>query len=99
MFQCQIMVPTSSLVWSLPNGDRLSFNVLKNVGDVLPSSDDVYSANLTEKRDDGVANTDKFLFTSTLLVIQPVNGSNLTCGGATAEGQVENSTTIKLSGT
>ena len=98
MVQCQIMVPTTSLTWTLPSDDSLEFGVLQNVNDVRNSSDNTYSATLTGKAEDNDPNTDLFLFTSTLLVLDPVNGSTLTCGGAAVGGQVENTTTIKLSG-
>ena len=78
-FQCQILVPSSALTWTLPSGVIMEFGVRRNVGDVRNSS--VYSATLTEKTEDDDPNTDRFFFTSTLLVLQPVNGSNLTCKG------------------
>ena len=96
--QCQIIVQTETLRWSIPGGEILSFNIQNTVGDVFSSSDDVYSATLTGKTDNNDPNTDRFFFTSTLLVLQPVNGSTLTCGGAAVGDQVENSTTITISG-
>ena len=80
-FQCQTLVPSSALTWTLPTGVELEFGALRNVGDVRNSSDNVYSTTLTEKTEDDDPNTDRFFFTSILLVLQPVNGSNLTCEG------------------
>ena len=97
--QCRILVPTETLTWSLPSGDSLSFRVTRNIGDVEPSPPDgVYSATLTEKTEDNDPNTDLFFFASTLLVLEPVNGSTLTCGGAATGVEVESSTTIAITG-
>ena len=96
--QCQIMVPTTSLTWTLPSDDSLEFGVLQNVNDVRNSSNNIYSATLTGRAEDNDPNTDLFFFTSTLLVLDPVNGSTLTCGGAAAGNQVENSIEIELHG-
>ena len=80
-FLCQILVPSSVLTWTLPTGDQLQFSILRNIGDVRNSSDNVYSATLTGKTEDDDPNTDRFFFTSTLLILEPVNGSTLTCTG------------------
>ena len=93
VFQCQILVPSTALTWTLPTGVILEFGVLRNVGDVRNST--LYSATLTEKTEDDDPNTDLFFFTSTLLILQPVNGSMLTCGG---DGAMNSDTTISLSG-
>ena len=97
-FQCQIMVPSISLTWSLPNGDELRFSFLRNVGDVRNSSDNVYSATLTGKTEDDDPNTDLSFFTSTLLILEPVNGSTLTCTGSSGTDLVYNSAVIIISG-
>ena len=94
-FQCQILIPSSALTWTLPTGVIVEFGVRRNVGDARNSSDNVYSATLTEKTEDDDPNTDKFFFTSTLLVLEPVNGSNLTCKGDDIMGL---GTTISVSG-
>ena len=94
-FQCQVLIPSTTLIWTLPTGVELEFGVLRNVGDVRNTSDNVYSATLTQKTEDNDPNTDRFFFTSTLLVLQPVNGSNLTCKGEDIMGL---GTTISVSG-
>ena len=94
-YKCKITVPTTVLTWTLPTGDGLEFGALRNVGDVRNSSDNVYSATLTEKTKYNDTNTERFYFTSTLLVLEPVNGSTLTCDGSNVESE---STTITLSG-
>ena len=81
------------LTWTLRTGDTLVFNAAREVGDVRKSSDNIYSATLTEKRKDD----DYIFFTSTLLVLEPVNGSNITCTGAGAATLVDITTTIVLS--
>ena len=78
-FQCQITVPSISMAWSLPTGDDLNFTGSANAGEVHNSSDNVYSATLTNKTD----YDSRFLFTSTLLILEPANGSNITCSGGT----------------
>ena len=96
-FQCQIMVPSAQLTWTLPTGATLVFSIGRDVGYVRNSPDNVYSATLTGKIEadpDG----DRFFFTSTLLVLKPVNGSNLTCAGGTVSEPVKMRTTIALSG-
>ena len=94
-FQCQVLTPSTTLTWTLPTGVELEFGVLRNVGDVHNTSDNVYSATLTEKTEDDDPNTDRFFFTSTLLVLLAVNGSNLTCKGEDIMGL---GTTISVSG-
>ena len=96
-FHCEIMIPTSTLNWILPTNEILEFGILRIVGDVRNSSDNVYSATLTGNTEDDDPNTDRFLFTSTLVILVVGNGSNLTCSGAGTD-TVESSTTISLSG-
>ena len=86
------------MAWTLPTGDVLEFGVLRNVGGVRNSSDNVYSATLTGKTEDGDPNTGRFFFTSTLLILEPVNGSNITCSGGTGADAVEGGTTVIISG-
>ena len=96
-FLCQILVPSSFITWTLPASDLLEFAGVSDIGYTVNSSDNVYSATLTNKGDDPNSNT-RFFFTSTLLVLEPVNGSTLTCtGGSGADPMVE-STTINISG-
>ena len=80
-FHCEIMIPTSTLYWTLPTNDILEFGILKNVGDVRNSSDNVYSATLTGKTEDDDPYTHRFLFTSTLVILVVSNGSNLMLWG------------------
>ena len=101
MYQCRVLVPSSGLTWTLPNGDgTLEFSILSNVDDVRPTppGDGVYTATLTSKTEDGDPGTDRFFFTSTLLILETVNGTSLTCAGGTVVNPVENSTDIILSG-
>ncbi|CAI8031893.1 hypothetical protein GBAR_LOCUS18060 [Geodia barretti] len=98
-FQCETIVASQTLIWTLPTSDTIEFGVLRTVGDVRNSSDNVYSATLTNKIEDEDPNTDRFFFTSTLLVLEPANRSNLTCTGGTAAASVKMSTTITQSGT
>ena len=96
--QCEIMVPTTTLTWTLPTRDLLEFGVSRNVGFVRTSSDNMYSANLTGKRVDNDPDTDRFFFSSTLLILEPVNQTTLTCTGSGGVDPVEKSTTITQSG-
>lgn len=70
------------------------FNAAREVGDVRNSSENIYSTTPTEKRENG----DQVFFTSTLLVLEPVNGSNTTCTGLGATTFVDSTTTIVRSG-
>ena len=96
-FQCKIQVFSYVLAWTLPNGDLLEFAGSPNVGDTVNSSDNIFTATLTHKKDDP-SNRLQFIFTSTLAIFQPINGSNLTCIGGSAGDPVEQTTTIILSG-
>ncbi|CAI8044939.1 hypothetical protein GBAR_LOCUS24880 [Geodia barretti] len=97
-FQCEILVPTTTLIWGLHTGQMLEFGVLRSVGDVRSSSDNVYSATLTGKREDNDPDTERFFFASTLLIREPVNQTTLTCTGGGGADPVDKSTTIKQSG-
>ena len=94
-FQCQITIPVLSLTWTLPNGDHLEFGLLRNVGDIRISLDGNYTANLTYKMNSG---SDGFFFTSTLLVIEPMDELNLTCTGIHDFYLVKRTITTALSG-
>ena len=101
MYQCRVMVPSSDLVWTLPNGDgTLHFSTLSNEGDVRPTSpgDGVYTATLTSKTEDDDPDTYRVFFTSTLLILETVNDTSLTCAGGTVTNPVMTSTDIILSG-
>ena len=69
MYLCQVMVPSTSLIWAIPNGMELEFGVLREVGNIRNSSDDVYSTNLTSKMEDTDPDSDRFFFSSTLLIL------------------------------
>ena len=99
VYECQQLIPSSELRWSLPNNDPLSFSDSRNINDTEPSdpSDgDNYIATLTNKIEGEV--TDTVFFTSTLMILEPVNGSTVTCTGGTILNVVSNETTIILSG-
>ena len=101
LYQCQILVPSSGLIWILPNDDgTLQFSIISNEGDVrpIPPGDGVYIATLTSKTEDGDPGTDLFFFTSTLLILETVNGTTVTCGGGTVANPLEGSTDVILSG-
>ena len=101
MYQCRVLVPSSTLTWTLPNGDgTLEFSILSNVDDVRPTppGDGVYTATLTSKTEDDDPGTDRFFFTSTLLMLETVNDTSLTCSGSTGANPVYVSTDIILSG-
>ena len=96
-FRCSISVSSFAIQWALPTGELLEFAGSKDIGTVDVSPDNAYSATLKNKTED--PNRDgTFFFTSTLLVMEPVNGSNLTCMGVTGIGPVEERTSIILSG-
>ena len=92
------MTPCLGLTWTLPDGRNLVFTAARNVGESLKSPNNSYVANLTLKMEDSDPDTDRFLFISTLSVLEPVNGSNLTCTGVTGDAPMAKNTTIVLSG-
>ena len=94
-FQCQIMVSSTALTWTLPDDSFLEFDRVSDFGVAINSSDNAYSATLTSRTDDNDPSTStRFFFISTLLVLQPVDGSTLTCTGGSGAEPVEESTTI-----
>ena len=96
-YRCEISVPPFAVHWTLPTGGSLDFGHAENIGAVYVSYDNAYSATLTNKTEDPNS-ASRYFFTSTLLVMEPVNGSNLTCVGVTGAVEVKESTSIILSG-
>ena len=83
----------------LPSGVGLGFTGASSVGRVRNSSDDQFSATLTSKMVDENPDSDDLFFTSTLLIIDTVNGSDIICSGVTASGTVfQGNTTVVWSG-
>ena len=75
----------------------LNIGQAEDIGTVKSSSDNAYSATLTDRTKDP-NDENIFLLTSTLLVIEPVNGSNVTCVGVTGAISPTERTSIILSG-
>ena len=87
------------MTWILPSGVGLGFTGDSSVGRVRNSSDDQFSATLTSKMEDEDPDNDDFFSTSTLLIIDPVNGSELICSGTAGSGTVfQGNTTVVWSG-
>ena len=98
-YKCQTMIPTATLTWRLHSGDTLpDFTGGSSVGRVRNSSDDQFSATLTGKMKDDDSNTDLFFFSSTLLILEPINGSSLTCIASVSGSLSQKNTSIVLSG-
>ena len=97
-YLCQIMEPSSALTWTIPTGGPLEFSIAREVGEIRNSTDNVYSANLINKMEYTDPDSDRFFFSSTLLILETVNGSTIACTGGTAADPVEHSTDIILSG-
>ena len=99
-YKCQTLIPTSALTWRLPSGDTLpEFSGGSSVGRVRNSSDDQFSATLTGKmEDDDDPDSDHFFFTSTLLILEPINGSSVKCIASVSGSLSQGNTTIVLSG-
>ena len=95
VYECQQLIPSSDLTWTLPNNEILRISQSRDINDIEPSDDDKYIATLTNKIEG--EETDTFLFTSTLMILEPVNVSTVTCTGGTTP-QVSNDITIILSG-
>ena len=98
-YKCQTLIPTATLTWKLPSGGTPEFTGGTPVGRVRNSSDDQFSATLTGKMEDDDPDTDRFFFTSTLLILEPINGSSLTCiASVNASLSQETTRNIVLSG-
>ena len=91
------MVSSFAVQWTLPTGETLEFGGEMDIGTIVTSSDDAYSATLRNRMEDPNSAI-RFFFTSTLLVMDPVNGSNVTCVGVSGADPVKESTSIILSG-
>ena len=99
VYECQQLIPSQSLTWSLPNIDTLRFSQSRDINDTEPpdpSDDDNYIATLTNKTEGEVIDT--FFYTSTLMILEPVNVSTVTCTGGISPNLVDNDITIILSG-
>ena len=94
-YRCQIMAPSLGLTWTIPTGDPLEFSIATDVGVIRNSTDNVYSANLTSKMD--FPDSGRDIFSSTLLILETVNGSTITCTGGAGTDPVVASTDIILS--
>ena len=97
-FRCQILVPSFAMQWTLPTGETLEFGQAENIGAVHVSSDNTYSATLRDRTGDRITSNNRFFYTSTLLVLVPVNGSNLTCVGVSGAVPVKERISIIISG-
>ena len=95
-FRCQVL-SEFGIQWILPTSEMLNIGQAEDIGTVQSSSDNAYSATLTDRTRDH-DNANLFSFTSTLLVIEPVNGSNVTCVGVTGANSPTERTSIILSG-
>ena len=96
VYECQQLISSNDLIWTLPNNEVLRFSLLRDINDTDPSDDDNYIATLTNKIDGEVMDT--FLFTSTLMILEPVDGSTLTGTGGTTSNPVNTEATIFFSG-
>ena len=91
-FRCSISVPSLAIKWILPTGASVQTDNIGGGGSI-----DTYSVSVTNKTEDPNS-ASRFFFTSTLLVMEPVNGSNVTCVGLSGADPVKESTSIILSG-
>ena len=99
VYECQQLISSESVTWTLPNNEELRFSASRDISDTEPpdpSDDDNYIATLTNKIDGD--EDDTFLFTSSLMILEPVNGSTVTCTGGTTTNVVTNDITIIFSG-
>ena len=96
VYECQQLISSESLIWTLPNNEALRFSILRDINDTETSDDDNYIATLTNKSEG--EEIDTFFFTSTLMILEPVNGSTVTCTGGISPNLVNIDITIILSG-
>ena len=95
-YECQQLISSSELTWTLPNNEVLRFSLLRDIDDNQTSDDGNYIATLTNKIEGEVLDT--FLYTSTLMILEPVDGSTVRCRGGTTTNPVSIDTTIIFSG-
>ena len=97
VYECQQLISSESLIWTLPNNEEtLRFSLLRDINNTVTSDDDNYIATLTNKTEG--EEIDTFFFTSTLMILEPVDGSTVTCIGGTISNIVSNDITIIFSG-
>ena len=96
VYECQQLISSIELRWTLPNNEVLRFSLLRDINDTETSDDGNYIATFTNKIEGEVIDT--FFYTSTLMILEPVNGSTVTCTGGTASNPVNNDITITTSG-
>ena len=97
VYNCQVLVGSDSLAWSLPNGETqdLRFNVGSPNGAVRTSEDGNFIATLTSRTGQDL----NVMFNSTLMIREVMNYSmNLTCTAAIGGGAVTRTTMIVVSG-
>ena len=96
VYECQQLIPSDTLIWTLPNNVILRFSFSRDINNTVTSDDGNYIATLTNKIEGN--ETDTVFFTSTLMILEPVDGSTVTCTGGTASNPVSNDTKIIFSG-
>ena len=97
VYNCQVLVGSDSLAWSLPNGQTmdLRFNVGSPNGTERTSEDGNFIATLTSRTGQDL----NVMFDSTLMIREAMNYSmNLTCTAAIGGGVVTRNTMIVVSG-
>ena len=67
VYECQQLISSSELTWTLPNDVIMRFSLLRDIDDVETSDDGNYIATLTNKIEGEVLDT--FLYTSTLMIL------------------------------
>ena len=98
-YECTTLSPVATMTWILPSGVGLGFTGASSVCRVFNSADDQFSATLTSKMEDEDPDSDDLFFTSTLLIIDPVNGSTFVCAGVVGGSITRGNATVLLSGT
>ena len=95
VYECQQLISSSDLIWFLPNDEMLRFSFARNINDNMTSDDDNYIATITNTIDGDEIDT--VLFTSTLMILEPVDDSTVRCTGG-INPRVSAEDTITLSG-
>ena len=98
-YECHSEIPVSTLVWTLPTGESLpDFTTGSMNGSRRTASDGVPVANLTSIVPDDDPNSDFFFFTSTLLITETVNNSNISCTVSIQNDVMKQTAVVTLSG-
>ena len=93
VYECQQLIPSIELIWILPNNEEIIFS---EINETKTSDDGNYIGTIINKT--ATDQTNRFLLTSTLIILEAVDNSSLTCTGGDTSTPVRYDITIIFSG-